>query len=285
MPPDRLSTTLSALADPTRRAILARLARGEASVKELAEPFEMSLPAVSKHLKVLQRAGLISRGARRNGGHAGSKASRCATSRPGSRTTAAFGTRASIASTPISRSFSKETRMAAATDATGFPELTFTRVFDAPRELVFKVWTDPYHVAQWWGPHGFAIPVCNVDARQGGRFDVHMQGDDGIILPSVGEFFEVVPPSRIVFSSNLEDGDGNRLIEVVNTDHAGRGRRQDQDDAAHQGHRAPCPKSPTSSAAWRWAGPRACSASRPKSLVRRGAADARPQSRNLPSQE
>ena len=62
MEPDRLSATLSALADPTRRAILARLARGETSVKELAEPFEMSLPAVSKHLKVLERAGLISRG-------------------------------------------------------------------------------------------------------------------------------------------------------------------------------------------------------------------------------
>lgn len=62
MPEDRLSTTLSALADPTRRAILARLALGEASVGELAEPFEMSLPAVSKHLKVLERAGLISRG-------------------------------------------------------------------------------------------------------------------------------------------------------------------------------------------------------------------------------
>jgi DNA-binding transcriptional ArsR family regulator len=60
METDRLSLTLSALADPTRRAILARLAAGEASVTELAEPFEMSLPAVSKHLKVLQRAGLIS---------------------------------------------------------------------------------------------------------------------------------------------------------------------------------------------------------------------------------
>ncbi len=59
---DRLSSTLSALADPTRRAILARLALGETSVTELAEPFEMSLPAVSKHLKVLERAGLISRG-------------------------------------------------------------------------------------------------------------------------------------------------------------------------------------------------------------------------------
>ena len=59
---DRLSATFAALSDPTRRAILARLASGEVSVKELAEPFEMSLPAVSKHLKVLERAGLIARG-------------------------------------------------------------------------------------------------------------------------------------------------------------------------------------------------------------------------------
>ena len=58
---DRLSDTFAALADPTRRAILARLGRGEASVTELAEPFEMTLPAVSKHLKVLERAGLIAR--------------------------------------------------------------------------------------------------------------------------------------------------------------------------------------------------------------------------------
>jgi DNA-binding transcriptional ArsR family regulator len=58
---DRLSQTFQALADPTRRAILARLALGESSVNELAEPFDMSLPAVSKHLKVLERAGLISR--------------------------------------------------------------------------------------------------------------------------------------------------------------------------------------------------------------------------------
>ena len=62
MPPGNLDVTFAALADPTRRAILARLATGEASVKELAEPFEMTQPAVSKHLKVLERAGLISRG-------------------------------------------------------------------------------------------------------------------------------------------------------------------------------------------------------------------------------
>ncbi len=61
MPPDHLSTTFAALADPTRRAILARLATGETSVTELAEPFDMTLPAVTKHLKVLENAGLIAR--------------------------------------------------------------------------------------------------------------------------------------------------------------------------------------------------------------------------------
>jgi len=62
MTPDRLSNTFAALADPTRRAILARLALGQASVTELAAPFQMTMPAVSKHLKVLERAGLIARG-------------------------------------------------------------------------------------------------------------------------------------------------------------------------------------------------------------------------------
>lgn len=62
MSPDRLDVTFAALADPTRRAILARLARGDASVLELAEPFSMSQPAISKHIKVLEKAGLVSRG-------------------------------------------------------------------------------------------------------------------------------------------------------------------------------------------------------------------------------
>jgi DNA-binding transcriptional ArsR family regulator len=62
MTPDNLSTTFAALADPTRRAILARLSSGERSVTELAKPFDLSLPAISKHLKVLQRAGLIAQG-------------------------------------------------------------------------------------------------------------------------------------------------------------------------------------------------------------------------------
>ncbi len=65
MPVDELTSTFAALADPTRRAILARLAEGEASVTELAKPFEMSMPAVSKHLRMLERAGLVARGRER----------------------------------------------------------------------------------------------------------------------------------------------------------------------------------------------------------------------------
>ena len=83
--PDHLSSTFSALADPTRRAILARLTSGEASVTELAAPFEMSMPAISRHLKVLERAGLIARG------RAGSRQVRSRTSPAGWRTTAASG--------------------------------------------------------------------------------------------------------------------------------------------------------------------------------------------------
>jgi DNA-binding transcriptional ArsR family regulator len=91
MPTDTLHSTFRALADPTRRAILARLASGgEASVKELAEPFQMTLPAVSKHLKVLERAGLISRGreaqsrpCRLEAGPLRSTASTCTTSAMG----------------------------------------------------------------------------------------------------------------------------------------------------------------------------------------------------------
>ena len=70
MPTDQLSLTFAALADPTRRSILTRLAEGEATVNELAEPFSVSLPAISHHLKVLERAGLIPVAARRNGGRA-----------------------------------------------------------------------------------------------------------------------------------------------------------------------------------------------------------------------
>jgi len=68
--------------------------------------------------------------------------------------------------------------MTADTDVSRYPVLTITRIFDAPRELVFKAWTDPKMLARWWGPHGFTNPVCEVDVRVGGGIRIHMQGPE-----------------------------------------------------------------------------------------------------------
>jgi uncharacterized protein YndB with AHSA1/START domain len=71
-------------------------------------------------------------------------------------------------------------------------ELVLTRVFDAPRELVFKAWTDPKQVAQRWGPRGFSNPVCELDLRPGGVFRLHMRGPDGTVYPMTGVYHEIV---------------------------------------------------------------------------------------------
>jgi len=96
-------------------------------------------------------------------------------------------------------------------------ELNLTRVFDAPRDLVFKAWTDPKHVAQWWGPGGFTNPVCEVDARPGGQMRIHMRAPDGTIYPMTAVFKEVVEPERIVFQTAALDPNGKAMFEVLTT--------------------------------------------------------------------
>ena len=96
-------------------------------------------------------------------------------------------------------------------------ELVVTRVFDAPRELVFKAWTDPKIVAQWWGPHRFTNPVCELDARPGGAIRIHMRGPDGTVYPMTGTYQEIVEPERIVFTSAALNASGNAMFEVLTT--------------------------------------------------------------------
>lgn len=97
-------------------------------------------------------------------------------------------------------------------------ELVITRIFDAPRELVFKAWTDPKHVAQWWGPKDFTNPVCELDVRPGGALLIHMRGPDGVVYPMKGVFHEIAEPERLVFTSSaFEDEAGNPQLEVLNT--------------------------------------------------------------------
>ena len=96
-------------------------------------------------------------------------------------------------------------------------ELVLTRVFDAPRELVFKAWTDPKRVAHWWVPQGFTNPVCELDARPGGAIRIHMRGPDGTVYPMTGVYQEVVEPERLVFTSAALDEKGHPLFEVLTT--------------------------------------------------------------------
>lgn len=96
-------------------------------------------------------------------------------------------------------------------------ELTIARLFDAPRPLVFSLWTEARHIANWWGPHGFDNPKCEADARPGGKLVVHMRAPDGGIHPMGGVYEEVEPHSRIVLSTHVGLPDGTRAVESRNT--------------------------------------------------------------------
>ena len=84
-------------------------------------------------------------------------------------------------------------------------EIVVTRVVDAPRALVWKVWTEPAHVEAWWGPAGFTSTDCEIDLRVGGAFRLTMRGPDGAVYPCAGIFREIVPPERIVYEGEADE--------------------------------------------------------------------------------
>ena len=96
-------------------------------------------------------------------------------------------------------------------------EFVITRVFDAPRELVFQAWTDPKHLAQWWGPKGFTNPVCEWDVRPGGKIYDVMRAPNGDDFPMGGEFRKIAPPERLVLSCGALDETGKMLFEFLHT--------------------------------------------------------------------
>ena len=95
--------------------------------------------------------------------------------------------------------------------ASDIERMVVTRVFDAPRELVWKAWTDPKYVKQWWGPKGFTTPVCKIDFRVGGKFLYCMKTPDGQECWNGGEFHEIVPHEKIVSSMYFSDSEGNKI--------------------------------------------------------------------------
>ena len=102
--------------------------------------------------------------------------------------------------------------MAARSNAAAEPTervLVITRVFDAPRNLVFKAWTDPKHLVRWWGPRGFTTTIVHNDVRPGGDYRFHMRGPEGDDHWSQGVYREIVEPERLVMSGHWADAHGN----------------------------------------------------------------------------
>ena len=98
------------------------------------------------------------------------------------------------------------------TNAEHEPErMTITRVFDAPRELVWKAWTDPRYVMQWWGPEGFTAPVVQMDFRVGGKSLLCMRTPDGQEFWNAVEYHEIIPYEKIVSSMYFSDAKGNKV--------------------------------------------------------------------------
>jgi uncharacterized protein YndB with AHSA1/START domain len=95
-------------------------------------------------------------------------------------------------------------------------EFVLERTIDAPRDAVFRHWTEPARLSQWWGPRGFTSPVCEVEAREAGAIRIDMRGPDGTIYPMAGVFGEIVVPEKLVFLSAALNDDGHPLFETEN---------------------------------------------------------------------
>jgi uncharacterized protein YndB with AHSA1/START domain len=108
-------------------------------------------------------------------------------------------------------------RAAAGNAAPMAREVTITRLVAAPRDLVFRAWTEPARLARWWGPQGFTNPVCEVDARVGGELRIVMRGPDGTDYPMRGVFREVVAPVRLVFTNFPVDAQDRPLMDGLTT--------------------------------------------------------------------
>lgn len=248
--PDALSATLSALSDPTRRAILARLSQGEATVNELAAPFAMSLPAISRHLKVLERAGLIARGRAAQwrpcrlepeplravfewledyrglcDREFGQIDARPLELREGDPMEATTESRREDRVEPGAGNGIGDGIGDGAAERAGH-WLDLSRHFDAPRGLVFTAWSDGIHLRRWCAPAGFTVTDGGGDFREGGAWHAELTRDDGTVLRAEGDYLEIEPGRRIVHSHRWAVAEGvvpgasgrERRLEVTLSD-------------------------------------------------------------------
>ena len=101
-------------------------------------------------------------------------------------------------------------------------EIVLTRVFDAPRNLVFDAFTKPDLLKRWFGPHGWSLAVCEIDLRVGGTWRYVLEGPDGRSMGMGGEYREIVPGERTVHTESFDDYPGDSVVTTVLTEHDGR---------------------------------------------------------------
>lgn len=192
---DSLSRTFGALADPTRRAILARLASGSATVGELATPFDMSLAAVSKHLKVLETAGLVTR-------------SRNAQYRP-----------RTLDAQPLAQAsgWIEDYRTFWTKRFDALDGIQIDRELTAPPSAVFAAWTEATQFAQWFGGDQVDVPADTLDYNPivGGSWSATMALPDGTTIDWAGDFLQITPYERFVFTLTDNPADPQRAEVVV----------------------------------------------------------------------
>lgn len=203
VPPERLDAVFAALTHPTRRAIIERLAEGDCTVKELAEPHDVSMPAISQHLRVLEEAGLLEQTPE-------GRVRRCA-----------------LNAAPLSSAFSwivryrlfwedtldsiarkvegDQTTMTETKTTTKGRTLTISRVMKAPRERVYNAFLDPDAYAKWLPPHGYTGHVHSMEPREGGSFRMTFASlDKNDVHTFGGTYLELVPYERIVHTDKFE---------------------------------------------------------------------------------
>ena len=234
MADDELSRVFSALADPTRRDIVTRLAVGDATVGELAEPYDVTVQAVSKHLKVLEDAGLVSRTreAQRRPCHLEAEVFDLMTKwieRYRQQAEERFqrldavlarmqGEESDDRRRPRRRSsiMTTTTRPEATIEAhPDLPLVTITREFDAPPALVYRAWTEPDLVRQWMGPRSVDMDIEVWDCRTGGSWRYAAGRDGEEIARFYGSFHEVRPGERLVQTFTWEGMPDGVALETM----------------------------------------------------------------------
>ena len=232
----RAATTadaFNAVAEPRRRQILDALAAGERPVGELVDVLGLAQPQVSKHLRVLREVGAVDvreDGRRRlyrvNGRRSSRSTTGSAATRPPGTSASASWTRSSKTSSERSRTMATTTNSAKVTLPTD-EQILIEREFDAPRELVFRAYTEPELVRRWWPGKRGEMSVAEIDLRVGGAWRYVMIAEGGFEVAFHGEFREIVPSERIVHTEVYEGappGTGPALVTVDLAEDAGRTR-------------------------------------------------------------